>query len=109
MFFSNAPQHRDTMMLLLPYRAGFTFWLSPKSKQKAQGCVRFARKSYAITTKNPELPPIHWSLLKQQDFFNVVIACFPAHRPRPSLQIRFLHTPLIKPKSITSGKEKPIH
>ncbi len=35
MFFSNAPQHRDTMMLLLPYRVDFTFWLSPKSKQKA--------------------------------------------------------------------------
>jgi len=46
-------------MLLLPYRADFTFWLSPKSKQKDQGCVRFTRKSYAITTKNPELvvPP----------------------------------------------------
>ena len=47
------------MVLLLPYRADFTFWLSPKSKQKAQGCVRFTRKSYAIMTKNPELvvPP----------------------------------------------------
>ncbi len=43
------------MMLLLPYRADFTFWLCPKSKQKAQGCVRFTRKSYAITTKITEL------------------------------------------------------
>jgi len=56
----------DAMILLLPYWGDFTFWLSSKSKQKAQGCVRFTRKSYAITTKNPKLPPIHWSLLKQQ-------------------------------------------
>ena len=35
------------MMLLLSYRADFTFWLSPKSKQKTQGYVRFSRKNYA--------------------------------------------------------------
>ncbi len=39
-------------ILLLPYRADLTFWVSPKSKQKNQGCVRFTQKSYAITTKN---------------------------------------------------------
>ncbi len=60
----------------LPYRADFTFGLSPKSKQKAQGCVRFTRKSYAITTKNPELPPTHWSLLKQQDFLTSLSLVF---------------------------------
>ncbi len=28
-------------ILLLPYRDDLTFWVSPKSKQKNQGCVRF--------------------------------------------------------------------
>jgi len=39
--------------LVFALSGDFTLWLSPNSKQKTQGCVRFPRKSYAMTAKIP--------------------------------------------------------
>ena len=65
--------------MLLPYQADSTFWLSPNSRQKTQGCAHFSRKSYTMPAKIPELvvPP------QTAVIFYAVTPCFPAHRPMP--------------------------
>jgi len=44
----------ETIGVNLRYRADSTLWLSPNSRQKTQGCARFARKSYMMPAKIPE-------------------------------------------------------